>query len=244
MRPLDLSQCRSLVVVTGAGISVASGLRPYRGAGGLWNDDPGAAELATARAFAERPADVWRLFGAMRADVARAAPNAAHRALADVERRLAGRCSVTILTQNVDSLHQRAGSTDTVELHGNVRRTRCSMCAAPPFDDDAAYEQGPPLCAACGGLLRPDVVLFDEALPVDAERRAKHALRDVEVFLAIGTSGTVWPAASFVRSAEYSGARTIYVNPAPNLPPNAYFHDEVIGRAEDVLPALLGVDGG
>lgn len=226
---LRLDRNQRVVVLTGAGVSVASGLKPYRGPGGAWTDEEALA-LADAKAWAERPDDVWRMFSAWRAVVARALPNPAHRALA------AFPC--TILTQNVDGLHQRAGSKDVVELHGRLRRTRCTRCALPPFDDDAAHD-ATPACPACGAPLRPDVVLFDEPLPVDAERRAKHALRDCEVFLAVGTSGTVWPASSFVRAAKSAGARTIWLN--VEEPDNPAFDDVVIGPAEETLPRLLGV---
>jgi NAD-dependent deacetylase len=224
---LDLQKYRSVVVLTGAGISVASGLKPYRGPGGLWTDEEAIA-LADAKAWAERPDEVWRMFSAWRAVVARAAPNAAHKALAAIR--------AVILTQNVDGLHQRAGSKDVVELHGRLRRTRCTRCALPPFDDDAVHERTPS-CPACGAALRPDVVLFDEALPVDAERRAKQALRDCDLFLAVGTSGTVWPASSFVRGAKVAGARTIWVNVEPSQ--NPAFDDELIGPAEELLPRMF-----
>src|SRR5262249_7813796 len=142
---------------------------------------------------------------------------------------------------NVDGLHSRAGSRSVLELHGTLLRTRCSRegCAQRPFDDDAPHDAAPP-CPTCGAPLRPAVVLFEEPIEVDAEVGSQRALRDSDLFLSIGTSGTVWPASSFVRSANYEGAHTITVNltePEPNAAP---FDEVIVGAAEEVLPELLG----
>ena len=237
--PLDLSSHRSCVVLTGAGISVASGLRPYRGAGGLWTERPDQIDVATTDTLVRDPAAIWRLFGPMRAAARAARPNAAHIALAELERRalsLGGAC--TVITQNVDGLHQRAGSTEVVEIHGRLARSRCSRCDRPPFDDTSAHDL--PLCDRCGAPLRPDVVLFGEYPDVDDEHRAKRALRECDLFLAIGTSGTVAPASSYVRWAEVNGARTILIDIAPPDPPSPAFREVLTGRAEDLVPALVG----
>ncbi|MEQ9073560.1 MAG: Sir2 family NAD-dependent protein deacetylase [Sandaracinaceae bacterium] len=232
MRALDLRSARKVVVLTGAGVSVASGLRPYRGPGGLWTEQP---ELAARMTAGAAPDDLWRLFGPLRGELARAEPNAAHRALAALEARV----PLTVITQNIDGLHQRAGSQSVVELHGALGRSRCVACDR--VTEDLVPHVTAPRCE-CGGALRPDVVLFEEPLPVDAEYAAKRALRDCDLFLAIGTSGTVSPASNFVRSAAYEGAHTVYVNLTPMDPPNPAFRQTVLGRAEDVLPALLGVE--
>jgi NAD-dependent deacetylase len=143
------------------------------------------------------------------------------------------------VTQNIDGLHRRAGSRNVVELHGALDRIRCAGpdCAAPPIAADDGDEC--PQCTRCGAPMRFDVVLFDEQIPVDAEWHSKRALRDCDLFLAVGTSGTVTPAANFVRSARYAGARTILVNLEPMSPANPEFTDEILGRAEQVLPALI-----
>lgn len=239
--PLDLASVRKMVVLTGAGISVASGLRPFRGPGGLWEEHPEMAEKATGRAFGRDPFSVWQTFGPMRKMVREAEPNPAHHALAELEHRLKGQASLTVITQNVDGLHQRAGSRAVVEFHGTLLRTRCSdeTCSSSSFEDDVTYQELP-RCRACGAPLRPDVVLFDEMIPVDAERATKNALRDCDLFVAIGTSGTVSPASNFVRAAEFEGARTIFVNLTPMDPPNPAFDQQVLGKAEEVLPALFG----
>ena len=230
---------RNIVVLTGAGISAASGLRTYRGSGGLWTEmDP--ESFSTADALTDDLAKVWPFYSEMRAAVLAAAPNEAHRALAALQ--LAPGASLTLVTQNVDELHQQAGSKDVVELHGSLFRTRCSnaRCTLPSFHDTALYNDRVPTCSICGAALRPDIVGFGEPLPIEAEMRVKRALRDCDLFIAIGTSGTVAPAANFVRGADYAGAMTVYVNLEPMEGDNRYFKQIVLGKAEEVLPELLG----
>ena len=241
---IDARSYRNIVVLTGAGVSVASGLPTYRGQGGIWEEHE-VARYGHARALSEHPEQTWRLFGAMRIPVARAQPNAAHRALAQFEAGLRAEQSFLLITQNVDGLHQRAGSQRVVELHGNIMKTRCvnEACGLPRFEDSATHVEAMPRCPVCGSALRPDIVLFGEPLPAAASWQAKRALRDCDLFLAVGTSGLVSPAADFVRSAEYAGARTIYVNLEPMVPPNPKFRDVVLGRAEEMLPELLGAGG-
>lgn len=240
MDSLPLDRYRRVVVLTGAGISVASGLRPYRGPTGVWTDDPLRRADATLARAQEDPWSTWKAFGPLRVAVLEAKPNSAHRALALAEQRLAEGSTLTVITQNVDGLHQAAGSSQVVELHGNLLRTRCSSCNIDPFDDRSNPAELP-RCTRCGAPLRIDIVLFDEPMPARQEWEAKRALRDCDLFLAVGTSGTVSPASNFVRSAEYEGARTVYVNLEPLDPPNPMFAETVLGRAETVLPALLGV---
>ncbi|MEM7605109.1 MAG: Sir2 family NAD-dependent protein deacetylase [Myxococcota bacterium] len=234
---IDPSEYRRVVVLTGAGISVASGLRPYRGPGGIWTEG-GDVSLSTAEGFAKDPAGSWALFGAMRNAAKNAEPNPAHFSLAQFETACPG--EVLVVTQNVDGLHQRAGSSNVVEVHGSIFRSRPvgDACDCAPFPDDR-YEEGVPRCGTCNVMLRPDVVFFGEAIPVDAEWTIKKALREVDLFIAVGTSGTVSPASNYVRSAAYSGARTVYVNLEPMEPANPYFQETYLGPAEEVLPRLL-----
>jgi NAD-dependent deacetylase len=241
--PLDLTYYRKIVVLTGAGISAGSGLRTYRGPGGVW-EEHNVEELGQARALRERPLDVWRLYGSLRAPVRQAEPNAAHLALARWEASLPPDSEFLLVTQNVDSLHRRAGSKNLVELHGNITYTRCSNddCGLEPFPDEEAHDQAVPKCPRCGGTLRPDIVLFGEMIPPEAGWRAQDALGDCDLFLAIGTSGVVTPAAHFVHSARYAGARTILVNLEASSPPNPAFQEEYLGRGEEVLPRLLGIE--
>lgn len=238
MDPVRLTDYRNVVVLTGAGISVASGLKPYRGPGGLWTEG-GDVGAATAEGFASDPEATWRLMGPLREQAAAAEPNAAHVALATAERRAPG--DFLLITQNVDGLHQRAGSENVVEVHGSIFRTRCSAERCDrPVEVDERYAGGLPRCDRCGAPLRPNVVLFGEAIDVDAEWTIKKALRDCDLFIAIGTSGTVSPASNYVRSAKYVDARTVMVNLEPMDPRNPYFDEEILGPAEQMIPQLLG----
>jgi NAD-dependent deacetylase len=237
---IDLSKYQRIVLLTGAGVSVASGLPTYRGAGGLWK----AVDVerhATAAAIEADPARVWEFFSEVRSLLATAKPNAAHLAIASAESQLRSDQQLTVLTQNVDGLHGIAGSHRVVELHGTLRRSRCTRCEFCRPEDLATGASACPRCPTCAAHLRPDVVLFDEALPVDAEWESKKSLRDCNLFIAVGTSGTVSPASNFVRAAEFAGARTIYVNLEPMRPVNPAFQEVYLGRAEELLPDLLGV---
>ena len=204
--------------------------------GGLWNVN--AVSIATAAGFAADPMAVWRVFAPLRARARDAQPNAAHIALARLEAKSSG--SMTCIAPNVDGLHQRAGSTNLIELHGNLHHNRCSnsACELERFEDDSAPDVLP-RCSRCQAPLRPDIVLFDEPLDGGVEWHAKRALRDCDLFVAVGTSGTVSPAANFVRSAEYAGARTVLVNATAMAPPNPAFQEQILGRAEELLPSLL-----
>ena len=237
---IDARDHRNIVVLTGAGISVASGLPTYRGLGGVW-DEHNVEEYGHVRSLQAQPARTWQLFGSMRGPIASAQPNAAHRSLAEFEARLSPQQNYLLITQNVDGLHQRAGSRKVTELHGNITKTKCtnSDCSLQPFEDQEEYSGQVPHCPACGSVLRPDIVLFGESLPPFASWQAKRALRDCNLFIAIGTSGLVSPAADYVCSARDAGARTVYVNLEPLSPPNPAFQESVLGRAEQVLPELL-----
>ena len=241
MGPIEISQYRRIVILTGAGVSVASGLPTYRGQGGLW-ESRNIAWIADARSLPESLPDLWRLYSERRAKALAARPNAAHQAIADLQCRVAGTdCSVTLVTQNVDGLHQRAGSPEVIELHGSAFRTRCTAesCSLPAFSDEKTYDTVP-VCPECGAPLRPDVVLFSEYLPALATWQVNRALRECDLFIAAGTSGVVAPASGLVRSAAYAGARTILVNLDPMDPPHPDFQEERLGRAEEILPALFG----
>lgn len=241
MDTINVEQYHNIVVLTGAGISVASGLPSYRGPEGLWQDED-VAQYALAETWETDPLGVWQAFASMRAAIAGAVPNAAHRALADLERRLPADASFHLITQNVDGLHQAAGSAEVIELHGNLHFTRCNSdeCASAPFRDTRTSFDELPICEVCGGIQRPNIVLFGEWIPAEPEHRSRRALRDCDLFIAVGTSGTVTPASNFVRGANYVGARTILVNLEPMEPANPYFDEEILGRAEDVLVELFG----
>lgn len=239
-RSIELAPDARVTFLTGAGVSVASGLRPYRGPGGRW-DEAGVAGWATAEAMARDPEGSWRAHRDFARRVAAAAPNPAHQCIAAFTRsRPPG--TVRVITQNVDSLHDRAGSPDVIEIHGSLARIRCSdpRCGGrAPAPDLARAVDSPPTCPRCLAPMRHDIVLFDEPLFPDDERAAKEALRSADVFIAAGTSGVVFPAAAYVREADYAGARTLLVNLEPPSPPNPYFHEVLLGRAEELLPMLL-----
>lgn len=238
---IDFPAYKRIVVLTGAGISVASGLRTYRGPDGLWNDEEVRRAAMVQTLWAE-PALTWQLFGERRMPVRTAQPNAAHRALVRLEESMAADQQFLLITQNVDGLHQRAGSKNVLELHGNVTFTRCTnnACDLAPFEDDQDHSAEVPRCPRCGSVLRPDIVMFGEYLPADTMRQSIEALRACDLFIAIGTSGVVAPASLFVELAEVAGARTLYMNLEPMEPRNPAFHEELLGRAEELLPRLCG----
>lgn len=172
-----------------------------------------------------------------------ASPNTAHLILAKLEQNLKPEQNFTLITQDVDRLHEKAGSKNVIELHGAVTETCCCDrdCHLVPFLDNLEYIKEIPTCPQCHSYLRPNIVLFGEPIPLDKEWQVKQALRNCDLFIAIGTSGTVFPAANYVRSAEYSGARTILINLEATNPKNPYFKEEYIGKAEELLPELLNL---
>jgi NAD-dependent deacetylase len=239
--PVDASRYRGIVILTGAGISAASGIRTYRGPDGLWNDEK-LVRLSDGDTFLSHPLDVWKFWSQSRRICAEAEPNAAHRALVTLEKGLRADQSLTIITQNIDGLHGRAGSSRVVEFHGSVRRSRCSKldCGLEPFLDEGLYELAVPHCPRCGSNLRPDIVLFNEMIPAANSDAAMEALSGCDLFVAIGTSRTVYPASQLVRQAFRRGARTIYVNLESLGEGGSYFREEYLGRAEELVPRLFG----
>lgn len=244
MRRPIIEEHTRVLVMTGAGISAESGLATFRGAGGLWDGQP-VERVATPEGFAADPALVWHFYSQRRAHAEAAAPNPAHRALAALEDRLGDR--FLLATQNVDGLHQRAGSRRVVEMHGSLWKTRCAVCGAPPFADRTRVEPPLPRCTRCGGLLRPAIVWFGEMLDVADTRRIERFILtspagpNALVFLAVGTSGNVWPAAGYVGLARSVGAATWLVNLEAAENVGAFDHF-VQGPAGDVLAPLLGLD--
>jgi len=237
-----LEDARSVAVLTGAGVSAESGIATFRDAQtGLWaRFDP--RELATPSAFARNPKLVWDWYARRRELVAAAQPNAGHRALAELERRVP---RFLLITQNVDGLHQRAGSRNVVELHGNIGRVKCSREGTIVERWDASSDTVP-RCAACGAMLRPDVVWFEEMLPAEALEQAEAAARECDVLLVAGTSAEVYPAAALPMYARQSGAAVVEINTAPTEM-SALADYMLRGPSGVVLPALLaslGAPGG
>jgi NAD-dependent deacetylase len=242
MEPIELSDeirerlrsAERMVVFSGAGVSRESGLNTFRGAGGLW-ERMRPEELATPEAFRADPVKVWRWYAWRYGTVAAALPNPAHVAIARLE---SGFPSYIVVTQNVDGLHQRAGSRNLLELHGTILRAVCERCGRSRDMGEAIAEspERPPLCS-CGGRFRPAVVWFGEALPEGVFAQAHEAAAMCDVFLSVGTSGTVWPAAGLIELAHEAGALFIEVNPEPT--PFSRLADlRLAGPAGEALPML------
>lgn len=229
----SLRGARSVAVLTGAGISAESGVPTFRDAQtGLW-ENYRPEDLATPEAFVSNPELVWNWYAWRRELVGGVEPNDGHRALAELEQRVT---DFTLATQNVDGLHRRAGSGNVLELHGNISRTICSREFVPVEPD--GLEGKPPLCPNCGAYLRPDVVWFGEALPAEAFERAREEAGRGDVFLSVGTSSLVQPAASLPQAALSGGAKVVEVNPEGTpLTPHADY--ALQGPAGETLPALL-----
>ena len=228
-----LARAGHVAVLTGAGVSAESGIPTFRGLGGLWQGrDP--MTLATPEAFAADPGLVWEFYNWRRALVARAEPNPAHLALVELADRVP---RLSLITQNVDRLHQRAGSRDVLELHGNLGDVRCTGCGTT---DDRWGEALPPLprCDACGALVRPAVVWFGESLPGDVWLAAESAVRTADLVLVVGTSAVVYPAAGLIATGRRAGAAVIEVNLEPT-PASGSVDIGLYGKAGEILPRLV-----
>jgi NAD-dependent deacetylase len=232
-----LSSEDRVFVLTGAGVSAESGLPTFRGANGLWRGYR-VEDVATPEAFAADPEMVWQFYSERRQRHETVQPNPAHFALAELERELRDR--FFLCTQNVDSLHELAGSQRVVHMHGRLMQSRCSrsLCRTAPFDDRRLYRTRAeiPACKECGAMVRPHICWFGE-VPFQMELILAQ-LEAATVLLTVGTSGVVEPAASFVRMARRNRARTIYVG--PEEPSNsAYFDEVLLGKAGEVLPGWV-----
>ncbi|MEZ4338306.1 MAG: NAD-dependent deacylase [Sandaracinaceae bacterium] len=243
MSELSIADDTRLLVLTGAGASKDSGIPTFRDAAGLWNEHR-VEDVASPAGFARDPRLVWRFYSERRAGVLDAEPNAGHRALARLEARLGDR--FLLVTQNVDSLHGRAGSERVVELHGNLLYTRCTRCDRAPFEDHDLYDEVP-FCGRCDArgetsVLRPHIVWFGEAIDPAHLRRIERFVAEGGsrlVFLAVGTSGVVYPAASLVEACRTVGGRSWLVNAERAENADAFDH-VVLGRSGELLPSLLG----
>ncbi len=228
-----LAQARRITVLTGAGISADSGVPTFRGADGLWRNFR-AEELATPEAFERDPRLVWEWYNWRRELIATKAPNAAHLALVELERRTE---DYWLITQNVDGLHCAAGSEKLSEIHGNIWKTRCTGCGRIA-DNRLVPIPILPHCENCGELLRPHIVWFGESLAATDIQRSTDALETCEVLLIVGTSGLVYPAAAFASMAKSAGAFVVEVN--LDSTPNTGLVDAALqARAKDVVPLLV-----
>ncbi len=220
-------------ILTGAGISAESGIPTFRGSEGLWRKFR-PEELASPEAFSRDPTLVWEWYDWRRKLVAEKSPNAGHFAIATLERNHGG---VTLITQNVDGLHDRAGSVAPLRLHGDLWHLRCSRCQFRSINQDTPLDSIPPLCE-CGAILRPDIVWFGEMLPEDVLRQAWESAARSDLFLVVGTSALVQPAASLPLVAKEGGARLVEIN-LQTTPLSEYADISLLGPAGKVLPRLL-----
>jgi NAD-dependent deacetylase len=228
-----MSAIRNIVVLTGAGISAESGVATFRGPDGLWEGHR-LEDVATPEAFARDPALVQAFYDARRARLSEVAPNAAHEALARLDAEWPG--ELLIVTQNVDDLHERAGARRLLHMHGELKSAWCRACDGR-FPWEGPLGAGPD-CPGCGtaGRLRPDIVWFGE-LPYGMER-IEAALARADLFVSIGTSGAVYPAAGFVQTARWHGAATLELNLEPSLG-SVHFDAARTGRAGQLVPAWV-----
>ena len=238
MAGISIGKSDRVFVLTGAGISAESGLPTFRAEDGLWAGNR-IEDVCTPDAWLRNPELVWTFYSKRRKDGANAQPNPAHFALAELEESIGER--YFLCTQNVDDLHERACSTRLLHMHGELARSRCERdCGRPPIEDHAMYASLDDVGrCACGGRLRPHIVFFGE-MPLGMER-IHDEIHKATLMLVIGTSGAVYPAASFVHWARQAGARTVYVG--PEHPMNApAFTSIVEGKAGEVLPGLFQIE--
>lgn len=234
-----MQHIRNIVILTGSGISAESGIPTFRttASGMMW--DTGQTlhpieDVATPEAFRRDPALVQSFYDGRRARLKDVEPNAAHQALARLDREWQG--ELLIVTQNVDDLHERAGAERLIHMHGELRSAWCTACdARTPWTDDLSHA---PPCPSCGvaGALRPDIVWFGE-MPYEMDR-IDAALMKADLFVSIGTSGAVYPAAGFVQTARYCGARTVEINLEPSLG-STLFDESRLGKAGEMVPAFV-----
>jgi NAD-dependent deacetylase len=238
MPAISIAASDRVFVLTGAGISAESGLPTFRDSDGLW-EGYRIEDVCTPEAWERNPAGVWGFYSARRAAAGKAEPNPGHLALAELEAQLPNR--FFLCTQNVDDLHERAGSANLLHMHGELAKSRCEQdCGAPPVEDRAVYASLADVArCACGGLLRPHIVFFGE-IPLGMDRIQREIMR-ATLMVVVGTSGSVYPAANFVHWARQNGARTVYIGPEAPLNASAFTH-VVEGKAGEVLPGLFQVE--
>ncbi|MBI3006431.1 MAG: NAD-dependent deacylase [Ignavibacteriales bacterium] len=229
-----LEHAGSVCALTGAGISAESGVPTFRGDNGLWSKFK-PEELANFDAFIRNPALVWEWYSYRKKVMRDVRPNPGHEALVSLERMVA---DFTLITQNVDNLHRRAGNKNVLELHGNIERSYCIDCGRFVHDVVIAEKGRVPACEHCGGLVRPDVVWFGEFLPQEIFADAEQAARRADVFLCIGTSAVVYPAASLSLIAKEAGSYVVEIN-VERTDLSSRFDETVLGKAGDILPSLI-----
>jgi NAD-dependent deacetylase len=222
-----------VVVLTGAGVSAESGVPTFRGSGGFWGNFK-VQDYATPQAFQTDPQRVWEWYNWRREEILKAGPNPGHHAIHEFEEYFT---EFTLVTQNVDGLHERAGSRKILKLHGDIWETRCSVCGHSVIDAEARKEPLPPICS-CGGQMRPGVVWFGEFLPKAIYEQATIKSENCDLFFAVGTSAEVYPAAALPSMAKQQGAYVTEVN-IERTAAASYADEVLMGRSGEVLPGLV-----
>ncbi len=228
-----LRGANAVAVLTGAGISAESGVPTFRGAAGLWREYR-PEELATPEAFARDPKLVWEWYSWRRGLIADTKPNPGHEALVEIERRIE---RFALVTQNVDGLHDKAGSRNILKVHGDIWMLRCMSCGREERDERLEFPELPPRCG-CGGGLRPGVVWFGEPLPLGIWEAAEQAVSECDVMLVVGTSAVVYPAAGLAPLAQAAGAKVIEVN-LEETPFSSRLDCSLRGKSGEILPQLI-----
>ncbi len=228
-----ITEAKSVVFFTGAGISAESGIPVFRGKDGIWNKLK-PEELANFSAFLKNPELVWEWYQHRKKIVAESKPNAGHIAITEMENYVP---EVKVITQNIDNLHKRAGSKTVYELHGNIERNYCIKCKKVYHQEDLSFKGKIPICD-CGGLIRPDVVWFGEYLPQDQFDASYNAAENSDIFFVVGTSAIVYPAASLIYKAKDSGAYLVEIN-IERTEISSIVHSSLFGKSGEVLPKIL-----
>jgi NAD-dependent deacetylase len=229
-----LQSAESVCVLTGAGISAESGVETFRGSNGLWSKLK-PEELASFDAFMRNPELVWEWYNYRKKIIHDVKPNPAHFALACMKELVR---DFTLVTQNIDNLHIRAGSTNVLELHGNMERSYCIGCGKFATIVEVSLEQKVPHCPSCNGLIRPDIVWFGEMLPEGVFEAATESANRCELFLTVGTSAVVYPAASLPLTARKNGAYVVEIN-MERTEISHSVHETLLGKAGEILPQLV-----
>ena len=239
MAEIQIGAQDRVFVLTGAGISAESGLPTFRAEDGLWAGYR-IEDVCTPEAWQRNPAGVWAFYSARRQSAQSAQPNPAHQSLAKLESEIGDR--FFLCTQNVDDLHERAGTKRLLHMHGELAKSRCERaCGRPPVEDRTIYASLAEVGRCpCGGRMRPHIVFFGE-MPLEMNR-IQREIAKTTIMIVVGTSGSVYPAASFVHWGRQNGARTVYIGPAPPLNAEA-FTQIVSGKAGEVMPGLFALQG-
>ena len=231
--PIDLNEYKKLVFFTGAGMSKESGVPTYRGEGGTW-EEYNYKDYACQSAFEKNPSHVLDFHELRRKEAKRCKPHLGHKIISNVEKH---HPDVTIVTQNIDGMHQRSGSNNVIELHGSLWRIRCE-CSGTREDMGEIYECRK--CTKCGNWLRPDIIWFEDMLDHEVYTKATDVISNSELFISIGTSAIVYPAAGLPMVAKTSGARCIEIN-IDQTEISTLYHDNLIGKAGEILPKLFPI---